>query len=117
MSKTTIFHNPRCSKSRKTLELLREQGIEPEQMLYLEQPLTPELVDGLIAKLGIEPHRLLRPKEAEYKEAGLSPKSSRQDIVAAIVRFPKLMERPVVVHDGRAALGRPPELVLNLFDA
>lgn len=114
-SRLTLYHNPRCSKSRQTLELLRSRGIEPRIVEYLKTPLLPDEVAHLIDLLGIEPHALLRTKEKAYGEAGLSATSDRATIVAALARYPVLLERPIVVHGNRAAIGRPPENVLALL--
>ncbi len=110
-----IFHNPRCSKSREALALLREHQIEPEIVLYLEQELSVDALTSLCATLNLSPHALLRTKEAAYQEAGLSDKSSPSDIFAAIVAAPVLLERPIVVAKGRAVIARPPTLLLDLI--
>lgn len=110
-----IYHNPRCSKSRQTLALLEENGVEPEVVEYLKNPPSQAAIKGLIKKLGITPHDLLRRKEAPYKELGLNKESSTTEIVKAIADNPVLLERPVVVHGDRAAIGRPPENVLELL--
>ena len=112
---TTIYHNPRCSKSRMTLALLEERNVDVNIIEYLKTPLDMDQIDTLIDQLSIEPENLIRPKEAEYKEAGLSKTSSRAEIIAAIAQYPKLLERPIVVHNGKAKIGRPPENVLELF--
>lgn len=115
MSKVTIYHNPRCSKSRQTLSLLEEQGISPEIVLYLEQTPDEKTLAGIIKKLGITPRQLLRKGEDEYKENGLADESlSDAALIKAMVRFPRLIERPIVVKGVRAVLGRPPENVLEL---
>lgn len=114
-AKVRIYHNPRCTKSRETLALLREHEVEPEVVLYLEATPSEEELKALIKKLGIEPHALLRTKEAAYAEAGLERGSSLDEIVSAIVAHPVLLERPVVVIGERAVIGRPPERVLELL--
>lgn len=111
----TIYHNPRCSKSRQTLELLRERGIEPKVVEYLKTPPSAGKVKELIRMLGIEPHALLRRKEAPYKRHKLSAKSSAAEVAKAIAADPVLLERPVVVAGDKAALGRPPEKVLEIL--
>lgn len=116
MSKVRVYHNPRCSKSRETLALLRERGIEPEVIEYLVTPPSAAEVERLIDALDQEPHALLRKKEPPYTELGLSPQSSRKDVARAIAAHPILLERPVVVVGKRAAIGRPPENVLSLLD-
>jgi arsenate reductase len=110
-----IYHNPRCSKSRQTLELLREQGIEPEVIDYLKDAPSAKRVKELIELVGIEPHALLRTKEAAYAELGLSKRSSLDEIAKAIAAHPILLERPIVVKGKRAAIGRPPENVLAIL--
>ena len=111
----TIYHNPRCSKSRQTLQLLEDRGIEPEVVEYLKDPPSKKRVGELMGLLGSEPHTLLRAKEAPYKELGLSKDSTKKQIVDAIAEFPILMERPLVVVGKKAALGRPPENVLEIL--
>jgi len=111
-----IFHNPRCSKSRATLVLLREQGIEPEINLYLETPPDADELRSILRKLGKTPRELMRKGEAEYREQGLGDATlSDDDLIQAMVATPKLIERPIVVADERAAIGRPPESVLDIL--
>lgn len=109
-----IYHNPRCSKSRQTLALLRDNGVEPKIVEYLKDPPSQTRVRALIKQLGIDPHSLVRAKEAAYQESGLSRESNAIDIARAIAENPILLERPVVVRGDRAAIGRPPENVLAL---
>lgn len=114
---TRLYHNPRCSKSRGALELLRERGIEPEIVSYLEQAPTVDQLRGLLRLLGTGPRALLRIGETEYTELGLSdPALDDAALVAAMHAHPRLIERPVFVHGGRAVIGRPPERVLELLD-
>lgn len=115
MSAVTIYHNPRCSKSRATLALLEEQGISPEIVLYLENPLAVGEITTLLSKLGMQASQLIRNGEADYKEAGLGKESSEGELIAAMVARPKLVERPIVVKGDRAIVGRPPENVLELI--
>ncbi|MDF1629531.1 MAG: arsenate reductase (glutaredoxin) [Alcanivoracaceae bacterium] len=116
MSKVTLYHNPRCSKSRQALALLQEKGIEPTLVLYLQTPPDAATLSTLIKQLGLSrAHDLLRNKEPEYAEAGLSPQSSDSEVIAAMVRFPKLIERPLAIRGKRAVIGRPPENVLQLL--
>lgn len=118
MSEYTIYHNPRCSKSRQTLQLLQQNGIEPEIRLYLQQAPGADEIRDLLGKLGIEARALLRRGESEYKEQQLAnPELSDGELVKAMARTPKLIERPVVVRGDRAVLGRPPENVLDLINA
>jgi arsenate reductase len=113
---TRIFHNPRCSKSRQTLELLTERGIEPEIIRYLETPPTEQQLEDILAALNLAPRDLMRTGEKEYKEQGLDdPELSREQLLAAMVATPKLIERPIVLANGKAALGRPPENVLSIL--
>jgi len=112
----TIYHNPRCSKSRQALELLRQRGIEPQIVEYLKNPPDKKRLEHLLGLLGMEPRELMRKKEKAYKELGLDDENlKREALIAAIVEHPKLMERPVVVAGDRAALGRPPERVLDVL--
>ena len=112
----TIYHNPRCSKSRQTLELIKNQDIEPEIVFYLETPLDAKTIAGLLKKLGISARQLLRKGEQAYKEHNLSDTSlSETQLIEAMVKSPKLIERPIVVVDNKAIIGRPPELVLEIL--
>ncbi|CAA0092790.1 putative protein YfgD [Zhongshania aliphaticivorans] len=116
MSEYTIYHNPRCSKSRQTLQLLADNGVEPEIVLYLETPPTAAELKVLLKKLDLSPRQLLRKGESAYKEAGLADATlSDTALIAAMLAEPKLIERPVVVKGERAVLGRPPENVLALL--
>jgi len=112
----TIWHNPRCSKSRQTLALLRERGVEPEIVEYLKTPPAAGELEAVLDKLGMEPRDLMRRKEAAYREAGLDdPALGRRALVEAMTAHPVLIERPVVLAKGKAALGRPPESVLAIL--
>lgn len=113
--KVVIYHNPRCSKSRQTLALLRAKGIEPEVVEYLNHPPTVEELKHVIRLLDIEPHDILRTKEAPYKELALSHDSSPDDVAKAISAHPILLERPIVVVGRKAVIGRPPEKVLDVL--
>lgn len=115
MSEVTIYHNPRCSKSRNTLALLQENGVEPEVVLYLETPLGKGEIVGLLQKLGLTATQLVRKGEDAYAANGLSSDSSNEEILAAMAEHPKLIERPIVVKGDKAVLGRPPENVLDLI--
>jgi arsenate reductase len=111
-----IWHNPRCSKSRQTLELLREQGYEPAIIEYLKTPPTAARLKAVLAMLGMSPRELMRRKEADYKALGLGDDALSNDtLIAAMIEFPKLIERPVVVNGDQAAVGRPPEQVLAIL--
>lgn len=111
-----MYHNPRCSKSRAALALLRDRGIEPEIVEYLKTPPDLETLRALVGMLGIRPRELLRTGEAEYRELGLDdPGLPDERILQAMVDHPRLIERPIVVQGGRARLGRPPERVLEVL--
>ncbi len=111
-----IWHNPRCSKSRQTLELLRSRGVEPEIVEYLKAPPDAATIKATLKKLGLKPRDLLRTTEVAYKERGLADGSLSDDrIVEAMAADPVLIERPVVIAGGRAAIGRPPEAVLDIL--
>ena len=121
---TTIWHNPKCSKSRQTLALLEQQGISPsnteskvlEIVEYLKAPPTAPQILAAIKMLGVEPRGLMRTKEEVYKTLDLGNSSkSNEDLVEAMVANPILIERPLVIHDGKAAIGRPPENVLEIL--
>lgn len=112
----TIYHNPRCGKSRQTLQLLKERGIEPEVIEYLKTPPNAEELDDILQKLGMEPRELMRKKEAEYKANGLDDVAlDRAALIAGMVDHPILIERPIVIANGKAAIGRPPETVLTIL--
>lgn len=112
----TIYHNPKCSKSRETLVLLQARGIEPRVIEYLKTPPSAKQLDTLLKKLDLQPRALIRSKEPAYREAGLDdPKLTRKQLIIAMVANPILIERPIVVNGARAALGRPPENVLEIL--
>ena len=112
----TIWHNPRCSKSRATMALLEERGIAPVVVLYTDNPPSKEEIETVLNLLGIEPMALMRKGEAVFKEKNLAdPALSADDLVSAMAENPILIERPVVIANGKAALGRPPEDVLKIL--
>lgn len=111
----TLYHNPRCSKSRQAKELLESKGLGFEVREYLKSPLSAEEIKNLQKKLGRPFHDMLRPKESEYKEHGLSKESSDTDIVKAIASSPKLLERPIVETKSNARIGRPTEDILEIL--
>jgi arsenate reductase len=113
--KMIIYHNPSCSKSRQSLALLSENGMKPEVIEYLKTPLDEVALRGVIAKLGLKAHEVIRTKEEPYQQLALSPDSSEEELIAAIVKYPILMERPIVVKGDSAVIGRPPENVHALF--
>ncbi|HEX5636304.1 MAG TPA: arsenate reductase (glutaredoxin) [Gammaproteobacteria bacterium] len=114
--KIRIYHNPRCSKSRQTLELLQNKHLQPEVIEYLGTPPNATELESLLRMLGLQPRQLMRTKEAEYKMLGLdNPKLTDKQLIKAMVEHPKLIERPIVVAHGKAAIGRPPEAVLEIL--
>lgn len=117
MMTISIYHNPRCSKSRQTLALLKENGHDPEIIEYLNHPPTVETLDGLCSAMGKEPLEIMRTKETLFKELGLTKKDDRprREWLELMVANPKLIERPIVVNGERAAMGRPPEDVLGIL--
>ena len=113
----TIYHNPKCSKSRQTLKLLQEQGINPVTIEYLKNPPTVEKLKEILSLLGVSPRDLMRKKEDKFKELDLAnSKLSDEDLIHFMVKHPILIERPIVLANGKAALGRPPEQVLNILN-
>ncbi len=114
--KVIIYHNPRCTKSRQTLQLLRDRGIEPEVIEYLKTPPDRKTLGAILDKLGMEPREIMRRREAPYAELGLDePTLGKAALIDAMVRHPILIERPIVVAGRKAALGRPPEKVLGIL--
>lgn len=112
----SIYHNPRCSKSRATLQLLKDNGVEPIIIEYLKTPPSVQQLDDILKRCGMEPRELMRKTEAEYKDAGLDNDSlSREELIRGMVENPKVIERPIVVTDDKAAVGRPPENVLKIL--
>jgi len=116
MTDLTLYHNPRCSKSRGALELLEACGLTPTVVRYLETPLSAAQIKALLGKLGISARQLLRSGEEEYKTLNLADASlSEQHLIDAIAAHPKLMERPILEAGDKAVIGRPPENVLELL--
>jgi arsenate reductase len=112
----TIYHNPRCSKSRQTLELIEQQGYAPQIVEYLKTPPDRATLVQILDLLGLEPRDLMRKKEPEYRENNLDDQSlGRNELIDAMLEYPKLIERPIVVRDGKAIIGRPPENVLEIL--
>jgi len=109
----TIYHNPKCSKSRQTLALMQEKGVEPEIVEYLQTPPSAAELKEILGMLGPGPRDILRAKEA--KEEGIDADLDGDQLIAAIVAHPRALERPIVVTDSRAAVGRPPENVLEII--
>lgn len=114
--KTTLYHNPRCSKSRATLELLKSKGIEPQIVEYLKTPPDAVTLKKILSLLGMRPRELMRQNETAYRDAGLdNPDLSDDDLINAMIEHPVLIERPILLANGKAAVGRPPENVLNIL--
>ncbi|MCG8433029.1 MAG: arsenate reductase (glutaredoxin) [Gammaproteobacteria bacterium] len=112
----TIYHNPRCSKSRATLALIEEKGVEPEVIEYLKAPLEQTVLRDIIEMLGVSPRDLLRTGEDEYKQLNLdNPELSDEKIIQIICAHPILLQRPIVVNGDKARIGRPPESVLEII--
>ena len=111
-----IYHNPRCSKSRATLQLVLDRGIQPQVIEYLDQPPDAATLGDVLAKLGLEARQLLRKGEPEYRDLGLAdPSLTPAHLIQAMVNHPRLIERPIVVSDTGARIGRPPESVLEIL--
>lgn len=112
-----IYHNPRCSKSRETLKLLEDNAIKPTIIKYLETPPDAHTIKKILQMLKIDdPRQIMRTREAEYKDNNLADESlSKDDLIAAMVEYPKIIERPIVINNAKAAIGRPPESVLDIL--
>jgi arsenate reductase len=115
MANVTIWHNPRCSKSRNAVTLLEEKGVEADVVKYLDTPPTKEELVAVLKMLGISARELMRTKEAIYKELNLKEETDEDKLIEAMVENPKLIERPIVIKDGKAAIGRPLENVVDLL--
>ncbi|GLZ88164.1 arsenate reductase [Metapseudomonas resinovorans] len=116
MTDLTLYHNPRCSKSRGALELLEARGLAPTIVRYLETPPSAAELRALLAKLGLSARQLLRTGEDEYKTLGLDDASlSEEQLIAAMTTHPKLIERPILIAGDKAVVGRPPEKVLEIL--
>jgi len=111
-----IYHNPKCTKSRETLQLLEARGVKPKIIEYLKTPPSKTQLDKILRQLGIEPRALMRKQEPEYADGRLdNPKLSRAQLIDAMIEHPRLIERPIVLANGKAAIGRPPENVLKIL--
>ncbi|EZQ19057.1 arsenate reductase (glutaredoxin) [Pseudomonas sp. G11-1] len=116
MSRVSIYHNPRCSKSRQALALLEQQGDELEVIQYIDTPPDSATLSALLQQLGLSARELMRKGENVYKELQLDdPDLSEAELVQAMVDYPRLIERPIVIRDGKAIIARPPERVLELY--
>jgi len=114
--KVQILHNPRCSKSRATLQLLQEAGVNPEIIEYLQTPPDAGQLASILAQLGLQPRELMRKGQPEYKSMGLDdPQRTDKQLIAAMLEAPILIERPIVLANGKAAIGRPPESVMEIL--
>ncbi len=114
--KTVIYHNPRCSKSRAAMELLTEKGVETNVVKYLDSPPDRDTLVDLLMMLRLEPRELMRKGEQEYKDNNLDDESlSRDDLIDLMVKYPRLIERPIVVKDGKAAIGRPIQNIIDIL--
>ena len=112
----TIYHNPRCSKSRQTLALLEEKGVAPDIVEYLKTPPSAAELKAILKKLGLKPQEIVRTKDARYAELGLKERVvSEDELIALMAENPVLIERPIVVSGNKAAIGRPPETVLAIL--
>jgi arsenate reductase (glutaredoxin) len=114
--KARIYHNPRCSKSRATLSLLKEHGVDVDVVEYLATPPTADEIRDLLARLELEPAEIIRKGEAAFKESGLTSASPPDELIALITESPIVLQRPIVVVGDSARIGRPPEQVLELLD-
>ncbi len=116
MPKTIIFHNPRCSKSRQTLAILEEHNLEVVVIKYLDNPPSEEKIRELLAELNLDIRGIIRTGEQEYKEFGFDDNTlSDDELISKLTKHPKVMQRPIVSHNGRAIIGRPPENVLDII--
>ena len=115
MKNVTIWHNPRCSKSRNAVALLEEKGVDAEIVKYLETPPSKEELIEMLKMLGLSARELMRTKEAIYKELNLKEETDGDKLIEAMVENPKLIERPIVIKDGKAAIGRPIENIVALI--
>jgi len=111
----TIWHNPRCSKSREALKLLQEEGIEPKIYKYLNELPSKEEIKEILSMLGLKPREIMRTKESIYKELGLKDVEDDEKLIEAMVEHPRLIERPIVIKDGKAVIGRPSQRVIELI--
>jgi len=111
-----IYHNPKCSKSRQALEIIKSKNIEPRIILYLVNKLSKAEVENLLSKLGLSIRGILRTGEDEYKRNNLKNENLSDDkLIELLIKFPKLLQRPIVVKNNKAVIGRPPENILNLL--
>lgn len=112
---TTIWHNPKCSKSRQTLQLLRDRSVELDIVEYLKNPPEIEEIAAVLKMLNIKPRKLMRTSEDTYREQNLADETDDSALIEAMWNYPILIERPIVIHEGKAMIGRPPEAVLSIL--
>lgn len=110
-----LIHNPRCSKSRQALALLQEKGIEPNIRLYLKDELTKDELKSILKKLNVEASSIIRKGEKDYKENFKGKELSEEEWIDAMIKYPKLIERPILINGDKAKVGRPPEVVLTII--
>ena len=117
MSNVKIYHNPRCSKSRQALQIIKDHGIAPKVIEYLKEPLEKSELENIAKTLGMRPKEFVRKNEAEFKDNKLVGKMEKDgDLFEAMVKFPKIIERPIITSDLGAVIGRPPENVLKVLE-
>lgn len=116
MAKIKVYHNPRCTKSRNSLKYLEDKGLDYETVEYLKEPLTFDELKKVIKLLGIKPEELLRKNEAEYKEFFKGKDLSDDEWIQVMIDYPKLMERPILVNNGKAVVARPTEKIDEILD-
>ena len=117
MSNVKIYHNPRCSKSRQALQIIKDKGIEPKVIEYLKEPLGKGELENIAKSLGVRPKEFVRKNEAEFKDNNLACKLEKDDaLFEAMSKFPKIIERPIIISDFGAVIGRPPENVLKVIE-
>jgi arsenate reductase len=109
------YHNPRCKKSREGLQLLEEKGLQPEVILYMTEPLSPMDLEDILVKLSIDAEDLIRSKEAVWKEEFKDKELSEDELILAMIEYPQLMERPILVNGDKAVIGRPTENLLDII--
>ena len=115
-NKIIIYHNPKCSKSRKALDIIKSKNIKPTIILYLKNKLSKTEVENLLTKLGLSIRDILRTEEDEYKNNNLKNKKlSKNELINFLIKFPKLLQRPIVIKNSKAVIGRPPENILKFF--
>ena len=116
MNNVKIYHNPRCSKSRQALQIIKDYGVEPEVIEYLKEPLGRSELQNIAKRLGLRPKEFVRKNEAEFKDNNLAGKLEKDSyLIEAMAKFPKIMERPIIISDLGAVVGRPPENVLKVL--